>query len=94
MSSISSYVSNIKYFIFSNFDLNIICTSVFTKSLSFLKSTGTGTNLSTYNLSTLFFKLLILLGTCFNLSIPNLYTSDFKLAKSTFLAKSEGQLTL
>ena len=46
----------------------------------FTTSTGTGTNLSTSNLSTLLFiKLLKLLGSFFNLS-----TSDFKLAKSTF----------
>ena len=53
-------------------------------SLSILKSTGTGTNLSTSNLSTLLFKLLKLVDKVFNLSISNLSTSDFKLAKSTF----------
>ena len=50
------------------------------------KLTGAGTNLSTSNLSTLFFKLLKFLSTVFNLSISNLSTLDFKLAKSTFLA--------
>ena len=39
------------------------------------------------NLSTLFFKLLKLLGIFFNLSISNLSISDFKLAKPFFLAK-------
>ena len=59
---------------------SFLTTSFFTTSLSLLKSTGTGTNLSTSNLSTLLFiKLLKLLGSFFNLS-----TSDFKLAKSTF----------
>ena len=55
-------------------------TKFFTTSLSLFKSTGTGTNLSTSNLSTLLFiKLLKLLGSFFNLS-----TSDSKSAKSTF----------
>ena len=53
-------------------------------SLSLLKSTGTGSNLSTFNLSTLFCKLLKLIGTFFNLSISNLSTSGFKLVKSVF----------
>ena len=59
-------------------------TSFFTTSLSLLKSTGTGTNLSTPKLSTLLFKLLKLLGILFNLSISTLSPSDFKLAKSVF----------
>ena len=59
-------------------------TSLFTTSLSLLKSTGAGTNLSISNLSTLLFKLLKPLVTFFNLSIPNLSTSDFKLAKSVY----------
>ena len=55
-------------------------TKFFTTSLSLFKSTGSGINSSTSNLSTLLFiKLLKLLGSFFNLS-----TSDFKLAKSTF----------
>ena len=61
-------------------------TPFFTTSLSLLKSTGTGTHLSTSNLSTLLFKLFKLVGIFFNLSISNLSTLDFKLAKSTFLA--------
>ena len=74
---------------------NISCLSImyiffnnisFTTPLSLLKSAGTGTNLSTSNLSTLLFKLLKLLGTFFNLLISNLSTLDFKLAKPTFLA--------
>ena len=52
-------------------------------SLSLLKSTGAGTNLSTSNL---FCKLLKLVSAFFNLSISDLSTSDFKLAKSTFFA--------
>ena len=62
-------------------------TSFFTTSLSLPKSTGTGTNLSTSNLSTLLFQLLELVGTFLNLLIPNLSKLDFKLAKSIFLAK-------
>ena len=65
---------------------SFLTTSFFTASLSLLKSTGTGTNLSTFNLSTLLFKFLKLIGTFFSLSISNLPTLDFKLAKSTFLA--------
>ena len=41
-------------------------------SLSLHKSAGTGTNSSTFNLSTLLFKLLKLVGTFFNLSVSNL----------------------
>ena len=37
---------------------SFLTTSVFTTSLSLLKLTGTGANLSTSNLSTLLFKLL------------------------------------
>ena len=55
--------------------------SFFTKKLSLLKSKGTGSNLSTSNLSTLLFKLLKLIGAFFNLSISNLSASDFELAK-------------
>ena len=61
----------------------------FTTSPSLLKSTGTGTNLSTSNLFTLLFKLLKLVGTFFNLSISNSSTLDFKLAKYVFLAKDD-----
>ena len=57
--------------------------------LSLLESTGTGASLLTSNLSTFFFKLLKLVVTFCNLSISNLYPSDFKLAKSVFLAKSD-----
>ena len=66
-----------------------LTTSVFTTSLSLLKSTETGTNLSTSNLSTLLFKLFKLVDTFFNLSISHFSTSDFKLAKSVFLAKDD-----
>ena len=59
-------------------------TSFFTTLLSLLKSTGTGTNLSRSNLSTLLFKLLKLVGTIFNLLISNLSTSVFKLTRSDF----------
>ena len=56
---------------------------IFIISLSLLKSTGTGNNLSTSNLSILLFKFLKVVET-FNLSIL-----DFELAKSTFLAKDD-----
>ena len=69
--------------------ISFITTSFFTTSLSLLKSTGTGTNLSTSNLSTLLSKLLKSVEASFNLSISNLSTSDFKLAKSVFLAKGD-----
>ena len=92
-SSFISYVSNVRYFIFNTFHLNIICiffnNIIFTASLSLLKSTGTGTNLSTSNLSTLLFKLLKLVGRVLNLSISDSCTSDFKLVKSVFLAKED-----
>ena len=41
------------------------------------------------DLSTLLFKLFKLLSTFFSLSISNLSTSDFKLAKSVFLARDD-----
>ena len=41
----------------------------------------------TSNLSTLLFKLLKLVATFFNLSVSIWSASDFKLAKSVFLAK-------
>ena len=75
--------------LFSIFFILALYTSFLTKSffitsLSLLKSTRAGTDLSVCNLSTLLFKLLKLVGTFFNLSIPNLSTSDFKLPKSCF----------
>ena len=79
----------LQYFFILALYTSFLTTSVFTTSLSLLKSTGTGTNLSTSNLSTLLFKLIKPLGTFFNLSISNLSTLDFKLAKLTFLAKSD-----
>ena len=60
---------------------SFLTTSFFTTSLSLLKSTGRGTNLSTSYLSDLLFKLLKLVRTFFGLSISNLFTVDFKLAK-------------
>ena len=57
--------------------------------LSLLKSTGTVTNISTSNLSTLLFKLLELVEVFFSLSISNLPTLYFELAKSAFSAKSD-----
>ena len=66
---------------------SFLTTSVSITSLNFLKSVGTGFNLSTSNLSTLFFKLFQLNGTFLNLSVSNSSTSDFKLAKSAFLLK-------
>ena len=77
------------YFIFDTFDLSIIFiffNIIFTTSLSLLKLTRTATYLSTSNLSTLLFRVLKLLNTFFNLPVSDLSTSDFKLAKSTFLA--------
>ena len=75
---------------FNIFDLTITYiffnNIIFTTSLSLLKSTGTGTSLPAFNLSTIFFKLLKLVGTFFNFSIANLFTLDFYLAKLTFLA--------
>ena len=65
---------------------SFLTTSFFTTSLSLLKSTGAGSNLSISNLSTLLFELLKPLGTYFYLLISNLSTLDFKLAKSIFLA--------
>ena len=50
VSILSSFATNLSYTIF-------LTTSFFTRSLNLLKSTGTGTNLSTSNLSTLLFKL-------------------------------------
>ena len=54
--------------------------------MTWLKPTGTGTYLSTSNLSTLLFKLCKPVSIFSNLAISNLSTSDFKLAKSTVLA--------
>ena len=47
---------------------SFLITSFFTTSLSLLKSTGTGTNLSASNLSSLLLKWLKLVSTFFNLS--------------------------
>ena len=63
-----------------------LTTSVFTRLLSLLKSTGVVSSFPIPNLSTLLFKLLRLVGTLFNLSIFNLSTSAFKLTKSDFAA--------
>ena len=68
---------------------SFITIQFFATSVSLLKSTGTGTHLSTCNLSTSLYELLKLLGIFFNLSMSDLSTSDFKLAKSVFLAKSD-----
>ena len=58
---------------------SFLTTSFFTTLLSLHKSTGTGTNLSTFNLSILLFKLLKLAGKFLKLLISNLSTFDFKL---------------
>ena len=50
-----------------------------------VKSTRTGTTLSTSNLSTLLLKLVKAVRTFSDLSIFNLSTSDHKFTKSTFL---------
>ena len=68
------------FFILALYTSYTLYTSIYIiVSLNLLKSTGTGTNLSTSNLSTLFSKLLKLVGTFFSLSI----------SKSTFLANSD-----
>ena len=72
-------------FLILTFYTSFLTTSFFTTSVSLLKSTGSGTNLSISNLSTLLFKLLKLVGKFFSLSIPDLSTLDFELAKLTFL---------
>ena len=63
---------------------SFLTTSLFTTSLSLLKTTGTGTNLSTFNSSTFLFKFHIFFGKFFNLSISSLSTFDFQLVKSVF----------
>ena len=67
---------------------SFLTTYFFPTSLSLLKSTGKGINLSTSYLSTLLFKLLKLVRTFFSLSISNLSTLDFKLGKSCHIFKS------
>ena len=67
---------------------SFLTTSFLTISLSLLKSTGAGTDLSTPNLYTLLLKFLKLLDTFYKLSISNLSASDFKLAASVFSVKS------
>ena len=62
---------------------------IFTTLLSLLKSTGVLSNFPIFNLPTLLSKLPKLFGTFFNLSMSNLSISDFKLAKSVFLTKSD-----
>ena len=59
--------------------------SFFTALLTLHEYTGTGTILSTSNLSTLFFTQFKPLGGFSNLSISNLWASDFKPAKLTAL---------
>ena len=66
----------------------LFLTTFFTKSLSLLKWTVTGANLSTSNSYILLLNFLKSLGTLFNFSMSNLSTSNFELAKSVFLAKS------
>ena len=70
-----------KYICFNNI--------IFTALLSLIKSTGTGANYSTSNLSNLLFNLIKPIGTFSNLSISILSTSAFKLAKSDFAANLE-----
>ena len=83
---ISRTLSSIFFILAYIFYISFVKKSFFIASLSLIKSTGTGTNLSTSSLSNLFFKLLKLVGIFFSLSISNLSTLDFTLAKSTFLA--------
>ena len=67
-----------KHFIFNIFDLIhlFLTTSFFATSLSLLKSTGAGTNLSISNLSTLLLELLKLAGIFFNLGIVHLLSHE------------------
>ena len=60
---------------------SVFLTTSFYNIFNLLKSTGTGTNLSTPDLATLLFKLFKPFGTFSNLSISNLSASDFKLSK-------------
>ena len=78
-----TFLTNSSYLVF--------LTTFFATSLSLLKLTETGFNLSTSYLFTLLFKFLKSLGTFSNSSMSNLSISDFKLAKSAFLAKSDFQ---
>ena len=74
---------------------DISYTSLLTTSISFitslilLKSIGTGTNLSTSNLSNLFFKLFKPLVNFSNLLLSSLSIFYFQLAISAFSAKSD-----
>ena len=79
--SVANLVTSV---ILSSKFFDLILYSFFTTSLSLLKAAGTGTNLSTSNLSVLLCKLLKLVGTFFNLSISNLSKLVFKLPKSNF----------
>ena len=54
----------------------------------YVNDCGLVSNVPIFNLSTLLIKVLKPLGTFFNLSISNLSPSDFRLAKSVFLAKA------
>ena len=78
MSSVNFFKQFIIFSLFNNI--------VVTTSLSLLKPPGTVANLSTFNLFALLSKLFKPVGTFSSLSLSNLPTSDFKLAKSTFLA--------
>ena len=61
--------------------------SLLTMSLIFLKSTGTGLNLSAPESSTFVFKLFKLLGTLTNLLISSLTISALKAINSLLAAK-------
>ena len=79
--------------IIRNFNYHIVLSFfnkfIYTASISLLKSTGVVSNFPISNSSTSRFKLFKLLGTFFKLSISNLFASDFKLAESVLLPKSD-----
>ena len=85
MAQILSSIFSIFLILYKSF----LTISFFTTSLNLLNLTGTGNYLSASNLSTLLLKLLKLVGRFFNLPTCNLFTLEFKLAKSTFLAKDD-----
>ena len=84
---ISGILSSI-FFILALYSL-FLTTLFLTTLVYLLTSTGTGTNLSIFNLFTLVFKLLKLFGKLLNLSIFNLPTSVFRLVKFFFNANPQ-----
>ena len=75
-------------FLTNSWCTSFLTTFLSTTSCNIFELTGTSFNL-TSNLSSLLLKLCKPLGIFSNSSISNLLIFDFKLAKSTFLAKSD-----